>query len=137
MKVEERKATATPRTKPNVGVGMPAWLELNEFGALVRDAFGWESYLVGSAAVGKVWRDVDVRLILPDDEWERWFGVFRKPMSLNPKWCSLVRAYSALAKAMTGLPVDFQIQQRTDANATFPNQVRCALILPFRVPDNP
>lgn len=34
----------------------------------------------------------------------------------SEKWMSLCLAYSALGKEMTGLPIDFQIQQQTHAN---------------------
>lgn len=49
---------------------MPAAMKLDLFGDQVFMAFGHIPYLVGSAATQKTgWRDVDVRLILPDDEW--------------------------------------------------------------------
>lgn len=49
-----------------MGVGMPAYLLLQEFGSQVWHAFGTPPYLVGSALDGKQWRDVDIRLILAD-----------------------------------------------------------------------
>lgn len=52
-----------------MGVGMPQALMLDEFGSQVWAAFGHPPYIVGSALAGKVWRDVDVRLILPDPEY--------------------------------------------------------------------
>lgn len=106
---------------------MPASLRLEEFGSQVWNAFGHPPYLVGSALAGKKWRDVDVRLILPDDEYEA-LGLGKPNFpSWNAKWVSLVLAYSALAKDMTGLPVDFQIQQQSRANAQFAKQPRSAL----------
>ncbi len=104
-----------------MGVGMPTALLLNEFGNLVFKAFGEVPYLVGSALSEKAgWRDVDVRLILPDAVYsEMKLGRPDNPHS-NAKWASLCLAYSALGKAMTGLPIDFQIQQQTWANKTFP-----------------
>lgn len=101
-----------------MSVGMPAFLLLQEFGSQVWAAFGEIPYHVGSSLAGKAWRDVDVRLILPDDEYDRLgLGDPERPQQ-NAKWVSLVLAYSALGKALTGLPVDFQIQQQTHANAT-------------------
>jgi hypothetical protein len=83
--------------------------------------------LVGTAATGKVWRDVDVRLILPDDEYDQLgLGHPHQPHS-NPKWISFCLAYSSLGKSITGLPIDFQIQQQTDANNRFGGSVRHAL----------
>jgi hypothetical protein len=103
-------------------IGMPATLWLHEFGALVWSAFGHPPYLVGSALLqmmGKSDRepnDIDVRVILPDDEYAAWgLGNPSSPHQ-NAKWCSLVMAYSELGARMTGLHIDFQIQQQTEAN---------------------
>jgi len=100
------------------GVGMPAALLLEEFGSQVWAAFGSPPYLVGSALKTTAWRDVDVRLILDDDTYAAW-GLGEPDAAsqrLSGKWVSLCLAYSALGKAITGLPVDFQIQQQTRAN---------------------
>lgn len=114
-------------------VGMPAGLYLDEFGHQVWAAFGHMPYLVGSALERKQWRDVDVRLILPDDEYERMGLGDPKYSHHNGKWVSLVLAYSALGKAMTGLPIDFQIQQQTDANEQY-SKPRSALgAIPLRI----
>ena len=100
-------------------VGMPAALMLHEFGSQVWHAFGEPPYLVGSALRGKQWRDVDVRLILEDKEYERLgLGDPLYPQQ-NGKWVALVMAFSALGKQMTGLPIDFQIQQMTRANKEY------------------
>src|SRR5450755_851650 len=53
------------------GVGMPASLFLDEFGSQIWAAFGHCCYHVGSSLLSKQWRDVDVRLILNDEEYER------------------------------------------------------------------
>lgn len=117
-----------------MGVGMPADLLLHEFGSQVWAAFGDGPYLVGSALMGKQWRDVDVRLILPDEEYER-LGLGDPTHShYNEKWVSFTLAYSALGKAMTGLPIDFQIQQQTDANKEYGGKPRSALgTIPLRM----
>ncbi len=102
----------------NPGVGMPAALFLDEFASQVWAAFGCPPYLVGSALKGKNHRDIDVRLILPDEEYEILLGPKADPRGehRNGKWVSLCMAYAALGKQMTGLPIDFQIQQMTYAN---------------------
>jgi len=104
-----------------MGVGMPASLRLDAFGARVFDAFGHHPYLVGSALASKTgWRDVDVRLILPDDEFDVLFSDHQRVVHhLDMKWVLLCDALSELGKLMTGLPVDFQIQRQTEANAEF------------------
>lgn len=120
-----------------MGVGMPADLWLHEFGSQVWAAFGNPPYHVGSSmpAVAKEgWRDVDVRLILDDEEYERLGLGDPKWPHQNAKWVSLCLAYAALGKYMTGLPIDFQIQQRTLANETFKGSPRSAIgIVPLRI----
>ena len=119
-----------------VGVGMPAALLLDEFGSQVWSAFGEPPYLVGSALHGKDWRDVDVRLILPDADYETWgLGDPKRPQQ-NAKWISLTLAYSMLGKAMTGLPIDFQIQQQTHANKLFDGPRSALGIVPLRMAES-
>lgn len=113
----------------SIGVGMPQWLYLNQFGRMVYEAFGVWPFLVGSASVGKQWRDVDVRLILFDEDYARIVGILTKPEALNQRWNVLCMAFSELGKRVTGLPIDFQIQQMTQANTEFPHQHRHALIM--------
>lgn len=99
---------------------MPATLYMQEFGQLVEDVFGSAPYHVGSSLASKTnFRDVDVRVILDDVEYKRWrLGDPSYPQQ-NRKWRSLVKAYSLLGQVMTGLPIDFQIQQQTEANKLF------------------
>ena len=100
---------------------MPATLYFDEFVAIIHDAFGEYAYHVGSSLKTKRdWRDVDVRLILDDETYEA-MG-FGDPANThhNAKWVAFVKAFSALGREMTGLPIDFQIQQRTYANEKFP-----------------
>jgi hypothetical protein len=102
------------------GIGMPAALLLDEFGSLVQDAFGgagYGVYQVGSSLRTTAWRDVDVRLILSDEEYAALgLGDPEHPHQ-NARWVALVRAFCALGREITGLPIDFQIQQQTHANA--------------------
>jgi hypothetical protein len=105
-----------PENTVNTGVGMPAYLMLEEFGSQVWSVFNDVPFLVGSALSSKQWRDVDVRLILDDQTYK--FLELGDPSDphRNAKWISFCLAYSALGKTMTGLPIDFQIQQRSWAN---------------------
>lgn len=106
---------------------MPAGIWLTKFGVIVADYFGHECYHVGSSLASKDWRDVDVRLMLPDDEFAERFGVVRGAEA-NPKLAAVTLAFSALGQQMTGLPVDFQIQPLTHANERYGRQPRSALI---------
>ena len=114
--VDEPSNRRSTDSKEGIGVGMPAEILLNQFGSLVWDAFGEVPYLVGSAARSKNWRDVDVRLILDDAEYERLIGKVEKPHCTNPRWNAFCLAFAALGQRMTGLPIDFQIDQQTEAN---------------------
>ena len=91
---------------------------LEEWCRLVRVVFDGEvPYLVGSTHTQASYRDVDVRLILPDDEFDaRW---------ADPVKVRLVnRAISIWGQQETGLPVDFQVQRMTDANEFFGGEYR-------------
>lgn len=116
-----------------MGVGMPAELLLHEFGSQVWAFFGHPPYQVGSSLAGKQWRDVDVRLILPDTEWEEMGLGYPETPHTNGKWVSLCLAYSALGKQMTGLPIDFQIQQQSFANETFAGTRSALGVVPLRM----
>lgn len=108
------------------GVGMPAWLILNEFGMLLRDDFDEVALLVGSALNGKGPRDIDVRIVLDDDVFAtRYPDGFGKP---GTRWAAQCRAYSALGQHMTGLAIDFQVQPRFVA-ATHEEESRLPLLI--------
>lgn len=99
----------------------PAAFNLNMACVAIDKAFGghFGCYLVGSALRKRDYRDVDVRLIMSDAEFERLFpGAVNHPQ-LNPLWSLLCSSISLFLQTHTGLPVDFQIQQQTAANAEF------------------
>lgn len=116
-----------------MGVGMPADIYLNEFGSQVWSAFGTCPYHVGSSLEGKTWRDVDVRLILDDETYKSMGLGDPKNPRMNGKWTALCLAFSALGKQMTGLPIDFQIQQQTAANAEFNGHRSSLGFVPLRL----
>lgn len=117
-----------------MSTGMPQGIWLNKFGVMVNDAFGHVPYHVGSSLKGKDWRDVDVRLILPDDEFEALFGGIHNYN--NVKLAAMTLAFCALAKEMTGLPVDFQFQSQSHASRVYGKDMRSALIeLPYERPE--
>lgn len=126
------------KEEEQMGVGMPAALKLQEFGAHVAAVFGSEPYHVGSSVESKTgWRDVDVRMILTDEEWIAWgFGHPDYVEHRDPKWIALCLAFSALGRDMTGLPIDFQIQQQTRANKQHKGPRNALGFVPHRfVPD--
>jgi hypothetical protein len=77
------------------------------------DSYG--VYLVGSSIVRKDYRDVDLRCIMKDDVFEAEFPA--DAHGHRPKWMLTCLALSAWLKHVTGLPVDFQFQKQSLANA--------------------
>lgn len=105
---------------------------LNRACAALVDAFGWNVYQVGSSLRGGPWRDVDVRCILDDEEFDRMFpGAFRvgDDWPRDARLALLNVVTSEWLSARTGLPVDFQFQRRTQANEKYgrPDHQRSAL----------
>jgi hypothetical protein len=119
---------------PKIGIGSPACLLLDTFGQWVLDAFGHVAYHVGSSARGKTWRDVDVRLILPDDEFAALFPGYARAHGNDARWSLLCAALSGEARRMTHLPVDFQFQPVSHSTARYSGHVRVPL-LRHRSPD--
>lgn len=108
----------TPRTK-GIYIGAPACFALELACKHINDAFGgFHCYVVGSALERPDWRDIDVRLILGDDEFDHEFPGTREngTWEFDPKWLLLTVSLSSWLHQQTGLPVDFQIQPQTHAN---------------------
>ena len=109
-------------------MGMPAALHLQMFGDLLFRAFGAMPYQVGSSLTGTVWRDVDVRIMLDPETYQAYgFGDPKCPHE-NERWVAMTMAFSALGRQMTGLPVDFQFQDRDLANSQY-GEPRSALVM--------
>lgn len=85
---------------------------LEEWCANVRRVFKRPPYLVGSVTQRADFRDVDLRLIMPDDDFDAGWRDVVKVRLMN-------RAISIWGQQETGLPIDFQIQRQTEANAEF------------------
>lgn len=81
-------------------------------------------YLVGSVLKRADYRDVDVRVILVDEQWDAMFPDATVDPSdggghADARWTVLCAALSEWISAVSGLPVDFQIQRMTEANAAY------------------
>lgn len=110
-----------------MSVGQPQGMLLNEFGQRLLDAFGEVAYQVGSSLGEKTtgWRDVDVRVMLDDETWQKMgLGNPANPHG-NRKWRALCIVFSDYGRHLTGLPIDFQLQQRTHANAEYSKPKGC------------
>lgn len=68
-------------------------------------------YLVGTVNTDRDFRDVDVRMILADEAFDALFG--HSPFL----WETFSYAVTRWLAADTGLPIDFQVQRMTEANA--------------------
>lgn len=121
--------------KLNTGIGMPHQMYLHQFGSLLWEAFGSPSYLVGSALIGKSWRDVDIRFLMVDTKFDLTFpGVLGiEDCQQNGKWVAWCLAWSALGEKITGLPIDFQIQRISEANKYYDKPRSCIGIIPLRL----
>lgn len=97
----------------------PHYYNLNAACCVVTEAFGDNPYLVGSALERRDYRDVDIRLILADEEFDVRFPTAAKlgTYSYDPLWSLVCSSIALWLSQQSGLPVDFQIQRRTQANA--------------------
>lgn len=95
---------------------------LESWGHEVRTMFRGEMpYLVGSSLTRPDFRDVDVRLLLRDDHYAK----LKQRVNLQ----QLGVTVSLWGQRVTGLPIDFQVQQRTAANELH-NDGRIPLAMP-------
>jgi hypothetical protein len=104
----------------NLQLASTAWLEAFHTPAL---------YLVGSALERRDFRDVDVRCILDDANFDRLFPASHgfSPNAADPFWSLLNAALSEWMERRIQLPVDFQVQRQSQANAQEDGRPKYAL----------
>lgn len=97
------------------GISVASFDQLT-FCVAINKAFGgFGCYLVGSALERRDHRDVDVRYIMGDEEFD---AMFRAGDTVRDAyWSLLCLSISVWLRDVTGLPVDFQIQRQSDCNA--------------------
>lgn len=112
-----------PKRIKGVYVGAPACFELELVAKELRAAFANDGigglYLVGSALERPDWRDVDVRFMLADEEFQRLFpdaNLHTGNWEFDPRWLIMTTSISAWMSKRTGLPIDFQFQPTSHAN---------------------
>lgn len=107
-------------------VPAPHFYNLNQACTLINRALNcFGCYLVGSSLERKDFRDVDVRCIMGDAEYDR---LFRNEYGwMNPLWSLMCTTWSLWLSQQTGLPIDFQIQRQTQANKDHGGKKRWAL----------
>ena len=105
--------------RPNGYITRPELWALDEACKPLRATFpDYGPYLVGSVLERPTYRDVDVRLILSDEQYDR---------LTDDEWGLLGFITSRHLAAVTSLPIDFQFQRQTDANAAYGNKIRTPL----------
>ena len=77
--------------------------------------FGLGTFHVGSSLTKPDYHDVDLRCMLPDEQFDRMFGDDEGKAFM----LFLNTAISEWVQARSGLPIDFQFQRATDANKKF------------------
>jgi hypothetical protein len=79
------------------------------------EVFDWATYLVGTAMEprdGKPPRDIDVRTIVADEQYD----ILKK--AIGQKGIAFLGiAIGQYLASLTGLPIDYQLQRMTEANA--------------------
>ena len=113
----ETNVSTNPRTDLLTTTEM---FHLDQACQLVSKAFGGRPpYLVGTAGVGGAssYRDVDVRLMLDNEE-------FAAACPTRERWELLCLSIGAYLTSCTGLPIDFQLQRVSEANARFGDKPR-------------
>jgi hypothetical protein len=96
------------------------------------DDFG--CFLVGSVMMRRDYRDVDVRCMLSDSEFDR---LFPSTPAGDALWSFVCWTTATWMRAETGLPVDFQIQRQSDANEEhggLRSALGCVRIYPGELP---
>jgi hypothetical protein len=102
--------TADDRSKARVShLTVPTFFALDVACRPLVDSFGHSLYLVGSCMTRPDFRDVDLSLMLPDEQYTAMFPNKYAQLFLNA-------AVSDWLKARTGLPIDFKFQDTTKAN---------------------
>lgn len=105
-------------------VGAPAIFRLELACRQINEAFSGSKisfghcYLVGSSLERPDWRDIDVRFVMGDDDFDTLFPDAHPNGSweMDPRWLLMTASISAWLSQQTGLPVDFQFQPMTFAN---------------------
>jgi hypothetical protein len=107
------------RPRKSSFIGAPAAFKLEIACQLINRAFGgWGCYHVGSSRERKDWRDVDVRYMLDDKEFAKLFpAAHDNSWEFDARWLLLTVAISDWLTKETGLPIDFQFQPASHANA--------------------
>lgn len=103
-----------PEKKRHTYLGPAHVRLLDDWGKALRTAFpdAFGAYLVGSALTRPNYRDIDVRIILPDTTFDH-LEAAMKPRRLN-------LMLTLWGQQVTGLNIDCQVQRQSFSQATYP-----------------
>ena len=107
-----------PKRTKGTYIGAPACFALDMCCRQIREAFNvhYGVYQVGSSLERQDWRDVDVRFVMEDTEFDKLFPSAGAHWEQDARWLLLTVSISKWLSDQTGLPVDFQFQPQTHAN---------------------
>jgi Golgi nucleoside diphosphatase len=115
--------TASGAERPKKPHYLPAqpYLALNRaVGSVNRGLDSLGTFLVGSCLERADFRDVDVRTMMTDEAYDRLFPGGESGTDSDAFWSLLCESIGAYLAQATGLPIDYQIQRMTEANAMHP-----------------
>lgn len=112
-------------------IGAPEMFNLNMATRPIVDAYGLNLYLVGSSLVKRDYRDVDLRLILPDEKFDEMFPNIVTPHQRDARWSLYSAAISEWISNRSGLKIDFQVQKESEANQEYPEAENPRYIIGF------
>jgi|SRR5579872_6672555 len=113
-----------PRKKPHYLTAQP-YLALNR--AVEPIYAGLDTlgiFLVGSCLERPDFRDVDVRAMMTDEAYDKLFPSGENGTESDAFWSLLCESIGAVLSRASGLPIDFQIQRMSEANAMYPGAGR-------------
>lgn len=97
---------------------------LHDFAKTIEPLFhpdGFGPYLVGSAMETRDYRDIDLRVLLPDKIYDKISSIIDLDM--------LGIAVSLWGQKTTGMPIDYQVQRQSNANKEFKGKLRSAVYI--------
>ncbi len=122
MKYNEAKAVPAKAYAHYLTVNQ--YFDLDHACKILSQTFHYNVYLVGSVLTKPNFRDVDLRCMLEDEDYDKLFMSPYKDLNCDHMRQVMNISISAWLKSVTGLPIDFQFQKTSEANKEYPKQKR-------------
>lgn len=128
-KLEWHQANTKPPEKPKAKtyahyLTVNQYFDLDHACKILGQTFHYNTYLVGSVLTKPNFRDVDLRCMLDDEDYDKLFMSPYKDLNCDHMRQVFNISISAWLKSVTGLPIDFQFQKTSEANKEYPDQPR-------------